>query len=112
METWCFLGILFSLPHNKADVYVCAAWNAGHSSRDQQQTGPVEPELRVRTHVTKCFNITASASKAIANIDGSSLPAEPSSRTGVDNPPTGLVICNVLLVPPLIRPAWPLLPPV
>ena len=25
METWCFLGILFSLPHNKADVYVCAA---------------------------------------------------------------------------------------
>ena len=25
MQTWCFLGILFSLPHNKADVYVCAA---------------------------------------------------------------------------------------
>ena len=25
METWCFLGSLFSLPHNKADVYVCAS---------------------------------------------------------------------------------------
>ena len=25
METWCFLGILFSLPHNKADVYLRAA---------------------------------------------------------------------------------------
>ena len=25
METWCFLGILFSLPHNKADVYLHAA---------------------------------------------------------------------------------------
>ena len=27
MKTWCFLGIIFSLPHNKADVYVCAACN-------------------------------------------------------------------------------------
>ena len=25
METWCFLGILFSPPHNKADVYLRAA---------------------------------------------------------------------------------------
>ena len=25
METWCFLGIIFSLPHNKADVYLGAA---------------------------------------------------------------------------------------
>ena len=25
METWCFLGILFSLPHNKADVYLRTA---------------------------------------------------------------------------------------
>ena len=32
METWCFLGILFSLPHNKADVYLRAASkeNFGH----------------------------------------------------------------------------------
>ena len=27
METWCFLGILFSLPHNKADVCIRAASN-------------------------------------------------------------------------------------
>ena len=34
METWCFLGILFSLPHNKVDVYVCAAFTprTDHSS--------------------------------------------------------------------------------
>ena len=27
MDTWCFLGILFSLPHNKADVYLGAVLN-------------------------------------------------------------------------------------
>ena len=27
METSCFLGILFSLPHNKVDVYLRAALN-------------------------------------------------------------------------------------
>ena len=26
METWCFLGILFSLLHNKADVYLRATF--------------------------------------------------------------------------------------
>ena len=34
------------------------------------------------------------------------LPDETSSRTGVDNPPNGPAICNVLLVPRQFRPAW------
>ena len=33
METWCFLGILFSLPHNKADVYLRAALNGQNNDR-------------------------------------------------------------------------------
>ena len=42
METWCFLGILFSLPHNKADVYVCAAL----VGNDLQQHHNYIPEKR------------------------------------------------------------------
>ena len=35
METWCFLGILFSIPHNKADVYLCAASKVTSANNSQ-----------------------------------------------------------------------------
>ena len=34
METWCFLGILFSLPHNKADVYLRTALRTSKTDID------------------------------------------------------------------------------
>ena len=67
---------------------------------------PYEPETRVRAHVPKRFNRKCFQSYGEYR-PGLPLPDMSSSRTGVNNPPNGPVIHDVLLVPRPVRPVWP-----